>query len=119
LDGTHWKMHNFPQSNTAGFVFSLEPRDLTYFAERCHNLQTSSESGFVRTTVCQRITAEALYTLRGAVLTTLSATGKLERTLTNLEDYQQVLLENFKLELPESSALWESIWARHQVWLAS
>jgi N-hydroxyarylamine O-acetyltransferase len=119
LDGTHWKMHNFPQSNTAGFVFSLEPRDLTYFAERCHDLQTSPESGFVRTTVCQRITAEALYTLRGAVLTTLSASGKLERTLSSAEDYKTTLLENFKLELPETAALWERIWARHQVWLAS
>ncbi len=109
----HWTMHNPPQSNTAGFIFSLEPRTLDYFAERCTDLQTNPESGFVRTTVCQRMTREALYTLRGAVLTTLSKSGKTERTLEGLADYNDVLLQVFKLELPQSPALWEKIWVRH------
>ena len=109
----HWTMHNPPQSNTAGFVFSLEPRTLDYFSERCTDLQTNPESGFVRTTVCQRMTREALYTLRGAVLTTLSKTGKTERTLDGLADYNDVLLQVFKLKLPQSPALWGKIWGRH------
>jgi N-hydroxyarylamine O-acetyltransferase len=111
-----WTMHNFPQSNTAGFVFRAEARDLGYFAQRCHSLQTSPESGFVRTTVCQRMTKDALYTLRGAVLTTLTASGKLEQTLTNYADYKNTLLEKFRLELPETQTLWEKIWARHEAW---
>jgi N-hydroxyarylamine O-acetyltransferase len=119
FDGTFWTMHNFPQSNTAGFVFQTEARDLGYFAERCFDLQTSEESGFVRTTVCQRMTKDALYTLRGAVLTTLSASGKLEQTITSHEDYKDTLLEHFRLELPESEALWEKIWARHLAWSAT
>jgi N-hydroxyarylamine O-acetyltransferase len=119
FDGGLWTMHNFAQSNTAGFVFTLTPRDLGYFAGRCHDLQTSSESGFVRTTVCQRMTKNALYTLRGAVLTTLTAAGEEKRTLNSLAEYQAVLLEYFKLELPEVSALWDTIWARHLAWSAS
>jgi N-hydroxyarylamine O-acetyltransferase len=119
FNGTLWTMHNFPQSNTAGFVFCLEPRDLAYFAGRCHDLQTSSESGFVRTTVCQRMTRDAHHTLRGAVLTVLTATREQKRTLSGVEEYQHVLREIFKLELPESAALWDIIWARHQVWQAS
>ena len=113
----YWTMHNPPQSNTAGFVFSLEPRTLDYFAERCTDLQTNPESGFVRTTVCQRMTREALYTLRGAVLTTLNTTGTTERTLEGLADYQEVLLQIFSLELAQSPDLWEKIWARHLAWL--
>lgn len=113
FDGALWTMHNFNDSNTAGFVFSLEPRDLNYFQERCTALQTSPESGFVRTTVCQRMTQEALYTLRGAVLSVLTENGQTQRTLENAADYQRVLLEYFRLELPESPMLWENIWARY------
>jgi N-hydroxyarylamine O-acetyltransferase len=117
--GASWTMHNYPQSNTAGFVFTTTPRDLGYFAERCHDLQTSPESGFVRTTVCQRMTPNALYTLRGAVLTTLSATGEEKHIVTDFKNHQAVLHKYFRLELPESEALWDIIWARHLAWLAS
>ncbi len=113
----YWTMHNPKQSNTAGFAFTLEPRQLKFFQERCTDLQTNAESGFVRTTVCQRITREALYTLRGAVLGELTASGKTERTLKNMADYQKVLLEKFNLELPEAPMLWEKIWARHLEWV--
>ena len=112
-DGGYWIMRNPVSSNTAGFRFLNEPRAMTDFTERCASLQTSSESGFVRTTVCQRITADALYTLRGAVLTTLTAAGSAQRTLETVTDYQATLLETFKLELPEVDILWPKIWARH------
>jgi N-hydroxyarylamine O-acetyltransferase len=115
-DGEHWIMRNPPSSNTAGFRFLNQPRAMTDFAERCTYLQTSSESGFVRTTVCQRITADALYTLRGVVLTTLTTAGSSQRTLETAADYSATLLETFKLELPEADALWGTIWARHLEW---
>lgn len=115
-DGQHWIMRNPVSSNTAGFRFLNEPRVIGDFSERCAYLQSSPESGFVRTTVCQRITADALYTLRGAVLTTLTATGSTQRTLETEVDYQATLLETFKLELPEADALWQKIWARHSEW---
>ena len=119
-DGEAWIMRNPPSSNTAGFRFSSKPRDLSYFAPRCTYLQTSSESGFVRTTVCQRITDSALYTLRGAVLTTLTAHGKIEHTLQNAGEYRTTLHQIFKLQLEvtETEPLWERIWARHLEWLA-
>ncbi len=109
----NWTMHNPKESNTAGFVFSLEPRELGFFQERCSDLQTNPDSGFVRLTVCQRMTREALYTLRGAVLTVRTRTGESQRNLENLEDYQKVLLEHFKLELLQAPVLWEKIWTRH------
>jgi N-hydroxyarylamine O-acetyltransferase len=117
-DGQSWIMRNPAQSNTAGFVFTVEARGLNYFAGRCTNLQTSPESGFVRTTVCQRITDTALYTLRGAILTTLTAHKKTERTLEDADDYRTTLRETFKLELPETEQLWERISARHLEWVS-
>ncbi len=113
----YWTMHNPKQSNTAGFSFNLEPKELSFFQGRCTDLQTNPESGFVRTTVCQRATREALFTLRGAVLTTLTAKGKTERHLEHLGDYQNVLLEHFKLEVQEAPELWQAISARHFEWL--
>ncbi len=115
-DGEHWIMRNQPSSNTAGFRFLNTPRAMTDFAERCAYLQSDPESGFVRTTVCQRITADALYTLRGAVLTTLNIAGSTQRTLETATDYRATLLETFKLKLPEADALWGTIWARHLEW---
>jgi N-hydroxyarylamine O-acetyltransferase len=109
----YWTMHNPKESNTAGFIFSLEPRDLPYFSQRCTDLQTNPESGFVRTTVCQRATREALYTLRGAVLTVLNAAGRTEHLLETEKEYQEVLQKHFKLELPQAAALWQNIWVRH------
>ena len=117
-DGEYWIMRNPPSSNTAGFRFQNEPRAMTDFAERCADLQTNPESGFVRTTVCQRITSDALYTLRGAVLTTLTAAGNSQRILETALDYNATLLETFNLKLPEVDALWEKIWARHLEWIA-
>jgi N-hydroxyarylamine O-acetyltransferase len=115
-DGRHWIMRSPASSNTAGFRFQNEPRAMTDFAERCVYLQSNPESGFVRTTVCQRITSDALYTLRGAVLTTLTAAGSTQRTLETVTDYKATLLETFKLELPEVDALWGKVWARHLEW---
>jgi N-hydroxyarylamine O-acetyltransferase len=118
FENATWTMHSDTKSNTAGFTFTLEPRQLPFFQERCTDLQTNPESGFVRITVCQRLTREALFTLRGAVLTVLTSAGKTERILMNLTEYQDVLLECFKLELIEAPELWEKIWVQHLAWLA-
>ncbi len=115
-DGEHWIVRDPVESDTGGFRFLNEPRAMTDFSERCTYLQSNPESGFVRTTVCQRITADALYTLRGAVLTTLTTAGSSQRTLETAADYRATLLETFKLELPEADALWDNIWARHLEW---
>ncbi len=118
-EGHAWTMRDLTGKDSSGFRFTLEPRDLSFFTERCAVLQSSPESGFVRTTVCQRATREAIYTLRGAVLTTITELETAERTLENAEDYRETLLDRFNLELPETSQLWEKIWARHLEWLQS
>lgn len=117
-DGERWYFRNQPYGGP-GFVFTLTPRPLTYFAAECHRLQTAPESGFVRTTVCHRFTARGLITLRGAVLRTVTAAGMSEQVVDNCASYEQVLDSQFGLRLPDVPALWAKVWARHQVWLGA
>ena len=116
--GEAWYFQNHPFGAAPGFAFGLEPRRLTDFAETCGTLQTSPESGFVRVTVCQRMTETGVVTLRGATLREVTAAGVEERVLESAEDYGRTLRERFGLGLPETPDLWPRVWASHQAWAA-
>jgi N-hydroxyarylamine O-acetyltransferase len=122
-NGDAWRFHN-QQYGADGFSFTLEPHDLEQirleqFQVRCTWQQSSPESGFVRVAVCQIFTPEGINTLRGAVLTTIRSAGKLEHTISSFEEYQQVLCEDFKLEIPNLHKLWPRVWQSHLKWLNS
>ena len=110
-----WYLHNHPHGGK-GYGFTLLPRHLPGFAVRCHELQTSPASGFVRTTVCHRFTAEGIVTLRGATLKRVTATGSVEEEVTTLPQYRTVLQTIFGLDPTLAEALWETVWARQQRW---
>jgi N-hydroxyarylamine O-acetyltransferase len=124
--GESWKFHN-QQFGADGFSFTLEPHHLEpqhqqhrleEFQERCTWLQTSKESGFVRVTVCQRFTPEGINTLRDATLIRLTASGELKHTISSVEEYEQVLREDFMLEVPNLHELWKKVWQSHLAWVA-
>ncbi len=115
-DGDRWFFQNHPYGGP-GFVFTLQPRTLPYFARRCHELQTLPESGFVRTVVCHRFTPESVVTLRGAVLRTITAQGVNDQVVDNGAAYEQLLNRQFDLRLPDVAPLWEKVWARHLEWV--
>lgn len=116
-EGERWFFHNHPHGGAQGFDFTLKARHISEFAERCHYLQTSPESGFVRTTVCQTLTPDSLVTLRGAVLKTLTAAGEHQRTLETEAEYARVLREIYGLELPQVGQLYAKVLERHRLWL--
>jgi len=115
-DGDRWYFQNH---TGPGFVFTLTPRTLPYFTTRCHELQTLPTSGFYRTTVCHFFVPQGIISLRGAVLTTITAQGTRQQTVDNMASYEQVLNSRFGLYLPQDqiAMLWEKVWARHQVWI--
>jgi N-hydroxyarylamine O-acetyltransferase len=117
-DGERWYFQNHVYGGP-GFVFTLQPRDFSYFATRCHELQTLPESGFVRTAVCHRFTPNSVITLRGAVLRSVTALGMTEQIVDNRATYEQLLNSAFDLRLPSDDVarLWEKVWARHQEWV--
>jgi N-hydroxyarylamine O-acetyltransferase len=102
----------------AGFDFDLEPHEMNYFTGQSTRLQTSPESGFVKTTVTMRFTPDGgMWILRGAVLRQITSDGTHDETIDNAAYYHQVLSDKFDLHLPDTDALWDKVWARHQAWV--
>lgn len=116
-EGERWFVHNHPYGGATRYDFTLEPYLLPQFAVKCHELQTSPSSGFVRTTVCQRISSDHIFVLRGAVFRTISQTGVEDRTIETETEYARVLAQYFNLNLGDISSLWPRIWQNHQEWL--
>ena len=54
-EGERWVVHNHPDGGAKRYDFTLEPYNLSQFASKCHELQTSPASGFTQKTVCQRL----------------------------------------------------------------
>ena len=118
-DGPRWRVHNHDYGGADGFDFTLTPRTLDSFAGQCRELQTSPESSFVQTTVCERFVPDGLIMLRGAVLRHVTAQGVTTDVVPDAATYVGVLKTRFDLDLPEMADCWPRIWARHQAWLAA
>ncbi len=100
-----------------GFDFPLTAATLAQFERQCHALQTEPTSGFVRVVVCHRFSADAIHSLRGAVLQTLDSAGRRSTTLDTLPAYRRALSDVFGLDLPDIASLWHKVWTAHQAWL--
>ncbi len=116
-EGDWWTLHNHEFGGAKRFDFTLQPQQLSDFAVQCHRQQTSPDSGFVKTTVCQIFTEEGFITLRGAVLQTVTKDGVVKRVLDSEKEYESVLREMFGLELSDVSGLYKKVWQRHLDWL--
>jgi arylamine N-acetyltransferase len=59
--------------------------------------------------------------MRGAVLTTIDAQGKSQRTIESLPAYSEVLTQDFGLQLDPSEIeqLWAQVWPAHVAWVQS
>ncbi|HEU4743540.1 MAG TPA: arylamine N-acetyltransferase [Meiothermus sp.] len=112
-----WTVHNHLYGAAPTYDFGLDYA-LSDFWPRCEWLQTSPDSGFVRTTVCQRFTPESILTLRGAVFKTLALEGASQHVLKTEEEYKTAMAEVFGLEV-DTSKLWPRVWARHLDWVRS
>jgi N-hydroxyarylamine O-acetyltransferase len=117
-DGERWQFRNHAYGGP-GFDFTLEPHVLPDFAARCHELQTSPESGFVRATVCHRFNADGIVSLRSATLRRITQCGVTERVIRTQKAYQQALESDFDLHFPDVTPLWEKAWQQHLDWVRS
>lgn len=117
-DGPRWRMDNHAYGGADGFDFTLTGRHVDSFAAQCHELQTSPESSFVKSTVCERFTPHGLVMLRGATLRDVTAAGVTTRVLGDAGEYVAVLHERFGLDLPDAGDLWPAVWQRHLAWQA-
>lgn len=118
-DGAWWRVHNHPFSGADGYDFTLTPRTLDAFGAQCRELQSSPDSSFVKSTVCERFVPSGLLILRGATLREVGAGGVATRVVRDAAEFDRVLRERFDLTIAGVDALWPAIWARHVEWLAA
>ncbi|MEZ5416044.1 MAG: arylamine N-acetyltransferase [Vicinamibacterales bacterium] len=115
-DGPWWRVHNHAFGGADGFDFTLTPRAPGDFAAQCHELQTSPDSPFVTTTVCERFEPGGLVILRGATLREVRPAGTTDRVLNDAAEFETVLRDRFALHIQDVQSLWPSVWRRHQAW---
>jgi N-hydroxyarylamine O-acetyltransferase len=85
--------------NGLNVVFTNTPRRLEEFQGMSDFLQTSPESGFVRTRVCTVATPDGRLRLRGLVLTERHGDAVSERELAGEQEWRDCLLERFGVAL--------------------
>lgn len=118
-DGPRWRVHNHQFGGADGFDFTLTARALDDFANQCLELQTSPESGFVKSTVCERFVPSGLLILRGAMLREVRASGVTTTVVEDAVAYDRLLRERFDLAIAGIEALWPRVWERHLQWQAA
>jgi hypothetical protein len=65
------------------------------------------------------MTTSGVISLRGAVLSEVCDGVLTQYALGGADEYVAVLDQHFDLRLPEAAQLWNTIWRKHQQWLAS
>ena len=80
---------------TPQYRFTLQPRALADFADRCHFHQTSPESHFTQERICSLATPEGRVTLSGMRLIETTPAGRTESDLTGEAEYAATLRERF------------------------
>ncbi len=117
-DGPRWRVHNHHFGGADGFDFTLTARQLDDFAIQCLELQTSPESSFVKSTVCERMLPNGILMLRGATLREVHAEGVTTTVVDSAAAFDRVLRERFDLAIAGVETLWPRVWARHLAWQA-
>jgi N-hydroxyarylamine O-acetyltransferase len=83
----------------AQYCFTLQPRQLADFAERCHYQQTSPRSHFTQKRICSLATPEGRVTLSDFRLIITSHGQRQERELANREEHEAALRDYFGIDL--------------------
>lgn len=119
IQNDYWCYRNI--TDGFGYDFTTQPRTIDEFADQCHHLQTSPESGFVKATVCQRFIDNRHIALRGLVLKEMSAKGTAKREIDTHAEYGKLLTDTFALDLtqPQVDQLWNIVEYKHREWVAA
>jgi N-hydroxyarylamine O-acetyltransferase len=119
IDEDWWRLTNQPRGGAPTFDFTLEPGDPALLDAKCHELQTSPESVFVMTAICQRHMGDEIRMLRGRALRRLTPTTHEDTLIPDAAGFIEVLKRDFELDLPQAAALWPRICLRHELLFAA
>lgn len=123
LDDRLWRCAIDPSVQDLTFDFDLSPRRVEEFAPKCRELQTSPESGFVKTMTVQRPGPDRMTVLRARTLFVYDPSlpdGKTTETVADRDRFASLLTGEFGLNLSgdEIGVLWESAGEQHERHLA-
>ncbi|WP_297696733.1 arylamine N-acetyltransferase [Phenylobacterium sp.] len=114
LDDRWWRFHNHAFGGAPSFDFTTEAADPALLAEKCAWLQTWPESPFVLNATAQRHRPGKILVLRGRILKTVRPHGVEDHLIGSADEFQEILVCDFDLDLPEAADLWPRILQRHQ-----
>ncbi len=109
-----WRFHNHDHGGAPSFDFREDPANEQLFTDQCNFLQSSDESPFVMTFICQQFVEGGYEVQLGRTARSITPDGVQTRVLANEDEFVNRLQDVFKLEVPEVSRLWSKIVARHQ-----
>ncbi|MGI9232141.1 MAG: arylamine N-acetyltransferase family protein [Woeseiaceae bacterium] len=115
LDDGYWRFKEESGTDTVSYDFLAEPGDEAAMSEKCEQLQTNPDSSFVLSFVAQKRATETHISLRGRVLTVVTATSKETRTLQSRDEFAETLKNQFQLDVADAASLWPKILERHKV----
>jgi len=113
IEGDYWRFLNHGNGVPSSFDFKNEPLNLALVEAKNHDLQTSSESDFVKTLACQIMQLNSVTCLTGRVLREKTPEGVNKRLLQE-DEFQGVLVDVFGLDDEEAITLWPKIDKRHR-----
>lgn len=110
----YWRFEEAAADGPFSFDVALAPADEALLAAKCAFLQTDPQSPFVQNLVVQKRGDERHFSLRGRVVTEISAAGKTKRLLADADELVGALKALFALDLPAAARLWPAIVRRHE-----
>jgi arylamine N-acetyltransferase len=119
-----WRFEHDAGGSFLGADWDPRPATVADFLERHAWLESSPESGFVRTCAVQRRDAGGVDDLTGLVLERRDGAGAPGRTLETPAEWYGAIGDVFGLALtdldgPARDALWRRVHAAHEAWLAA
>ena len=114
--GNYWRFYNH-RENGATYDFTGEPVHMETLEAANRSLATTSESPFVQTLVCARLTEAGMVTLTNAALRIFSPERMNEESASSRESFVRMLREHFALEIEQNEALWTRVADQHKRWL--
>jgi N-hydroxyarylamine O-acetyltransferase len=102
--GERWRLERrHPEEDWCRqYDFSLRPRRLSEFSDRCRYQQTSPKSHFTRNRICSLATPDGRVTLSGLRLIVSSNGTKEERMLASDDQWRSALRDRFDIGLDQS-----------------
>jgi N-hydroxyarylamine O-acetyltransferase len=102
--GERWRLERrHPEEDwRRQYDFSLRPRRLSEFSDRCRYHQTSPKSHFKRNRICSLATPDGRVTLSGLRLIVSSNGTKEERMLASDDGWRSALRDRFDIALDQS-----------------